>query len=50
MTTGVHDQGGSPVPPATRDADTGLGVIRQADAGYPTAVTTRESFGLGLPS
>jgi urocanate hydratase len=30
------------------DADTGMGVIRQADAGYPTAVAMRERFGLGV--
>ncbi|MEU6140268.1 urocanate hydratase [Streptomyces sp. NPDC047081] len=32
------------------DADTGLGVIRQADAGYPTAIETRERYTLGIPS
>jgi len=32
------------------DADTGLGVIRHADAGYQLAVTTRDRYGLGLDS
>lgn len=31
-------------------ADTGLGVLRQADAGYELAVQTRERYGLGLDS
>jgi urocanate hydratase len=31
------------------DCDTGLGVLRLADAGYPTALAARDRHGLGLP-
>jgi urocanate hydratase len=32
------------------DADTGLGVIRQADAGFPIAIAARDRHGLTLQS
>jgi urocanate hydratase len=34
---------------AVLDADTGLGVIRHADAGYADAIATRKAAGLGIP-
>jgi urocanate hydratase len=34
----------------TLDCDTGLGILRHADAGYDSAIAARRRFALGLGS